>query len=49
MGLVELEGVELVELEDELLQPATARPVQVMASRATTGARFLARRIIPEM
>jgi hypothetical protein len=46
----EEEGVllEVVELEDELLQPATAMPVQAMASRATTGALFLPRgRIIP--
>jgi hypothetical protein len=43
------EVVEDGELEDELLQPATARDAQAMASSATTGALFLTRRIIPEM
>jgi hypothetical protein len=33
---------DVVLLEDELLQPATATPVQAMASRATIGALFLA-------
>jgi hypothetical protein len=37
------------ELDDELLHPAAARPVQAMASRATTGALFFAKTgIIPE-
>jgi hypothetical protein len=37
-----------VELEDELLHPAAARPVQAMASRATTGALlFVKAGIIP--
>jgi hypothetical protein len=31
------------ELDEELLHPAAARPVQAMASRATTGALFLAK------
>ncbi|MGH3191556.1 MAG: hypothetical protein ACRDOL_30790 [Streptosporangiaceae bacterium] len=46
------EGVvleDVVVLEDELLQPATAAPVQAMASRAAIGALlFAARRIIPQ-
>jgi len=46
------EGVlpeDVVLLEDELLQPATATPVQAIASRAAIGALFFAeRRIIPE-
>lgn len=31
------------ELDEELLHPAAARPVQAMASRATTGALFFAK------
>jgi hypothetical protein len=49
-GLVELDGVVLaaVVLEEELLQPAAARQVQAMATRATTGALLSARKwIIP--
>ena len=49
-GLVELDGVVLaaVVLEEELLQPAAARQVQAMATRATTGALLPAREwIIP--
>jgi hypothetical protein len=46
------EGVvleDVVLLEDELLQPATATPVQAIASRTTIGALlFAGRRIIPE-
>jgi hypothetical protein len=51
LALVVLEGVVLADvvLEGELLQPAMAMPVQAIASRAATGALFLARRrIIPE-
>jgi hypothetical protein len=50
LAVAELEGVEVedVVLEEELLQPAAARPVQAMASRAARGALFLANRgIIP--
>jgi hypothetical protein len=46
--LAGVEPVEFVELEDELLQLATARPAQPMASRWTNGARFL-KTIIPEI
>jgi hypothetical protein len=52
IALAELEaevGGEVdVELEEELLQPAAARPVQAMATRATTGTLLFAKaEIIP--
>jgi hypothetical protein len=54
MALAELEaeleaGLDVepeAEVEEELLQPAAARLVQVMASRATTGAIFFAKTVI---
>ena len=54
MAVAELDGVELEDVElagvelEELLHPAAARPVQAMASRATTGALLFVRTgIIP--
>jgi hypothetical protein len=45
LALAELEADELddaeVELEEELLQPAMARPVHAMATRAATGVLLL--------
>ena len=45
LALAEAEGVELddaeLELEEELLQPARARPIHPTASRGTNSALFL--------
>ena len=43
LALAEVEVEVDAELDEELLHPAAARPVQATASRATTGALFFAK------
>ena len=43
LALAEVEVDVDAELDEELLHPAAARPVQAMATRATSGALFFAK------